>query len=147
MLLYQGLFWCYSTIMRSNTDKIGILGVVLGFIGFAIVLIHFYHGPFNKPDPAPSVSAKSFIQSLIKNKPAEPDKTSQFNTDNIITYVSIVLAFLALIAGAITYIRKTNKELAYTSMVLGAATILFHFLLVGIVIAIMFMAIVLYFKS
>ena len=120
--------------MSVKTEAIGTTGVIVGFIALGIALFQFFVGPIHKTDTSFIESAKSSIQAMLaKNDVAtHSGKREGINVDNALSYTSVLFAFLAIIAGTLSYIRGTKKELAYASLSVGAATLFFHFILVAI---------------
>jgi len=120
--------------MSVRADSIGTAGVIVGFIALGIVLFQFFYGPIHKNEASFITTAKSQIHAILAEKHASTHSStlSDVNFDNALTYTSVLFAFLAILAGTVSYIRNAKKETAYASLSVGAATLFFHFILVAI---------------
>lgn len=129
--------------LESKPKTFGLVGVVAGFIGLLSVLV----GPvvrdaISPPPPAERqlaetiVSLKQHITAKI-NKTPPPTETPRNNHSgrDLPRDLSLALAALAIIGGAISYLRREDRRYAYVACGMGTATLLWHALLIALAVA------------
>ena len=135
--------------MFASRYNIAAYGPVFGFIAFAIVLFQFFHGPIDGGSNSSRINAKAVVLSILKGRTLGNEKSapSKINIDNNLLYTSIIFAFLALVAAAISYIKHDKKEAAYVIFSIGAVSLLFQFLLVAVGLIVISMIVVIFQKN
>ncbi len=121
----------------------GILGVVAAFLGLLSVLI----GPAIRdaivPPPAANqqlaetiVSLKRHITAKLK-KAAPPTEAprQRFSAQEMPYTLSLALAAVAIIGGAVSYLRREDHRYAYVACGLGTLTLVWHAFLLALAAA------------
>lgn len=116
-------------------NKIGIIGIIVAFLGITVAI--FQDDIRKSIEPKnPGLSA----QALAKGKALLTGKKDTSEHDKI-DYVYIGLGLLAFVLGVISYLRKENHRISATSAALGIIAIAWHYVLIGVVIAIIILVI------
>ncbi len=129
--------------LESKPKTFGIFGVVAGFIGLLSVLV----GPAVRdaiipPPPAEKqlaetiVSLKQHITAKLKKTPPPPEAPRQGLSPRELPHtLSLALAAVAIIAGAIAYLRREDHRYAYVACGVGTATLIWHALILALAVA------------
>ncbi len=116
----------------------GVTGTVAGFAGFGLSLFLFFAGPINQSGASRDGTV---IEKLVELKSTIAGKSAAknaVNLDRVLTYGSIVLAFLAILAGTIAFIKREDKRLVISSITAGSIGLVFHFILIALGVFIIF---------
>ena len=125
---------------EPKSKTFGIIGVIAGFLGLLAVLV----GPAIRdaiipPPPAEKqlaetiVSLKQHIIAKLKKTPAPPEAPRQrFSPQELPYTLSLSLAAVAIIGGAVSYLRREDHRYAYVACGIGTATLLWHALILAL---------------
>jgi hypothetical protein len=131
--------------LESESKTFGVFGVIVGFLGLLSVLA----GPVIRdaiipPPPAEEqlaetiVSLKQRITAKLKNTPPPPEPPRQlFSPQKLPETLSFVFAALAIIGGAVSYLRREDHRYAYVACGIGTATLVWHALLLALAVAVL----------
>ena len=131
--------------LESKTKTFGIVGVVAGFLGLLTILV----GPAIRdalipPPPAEKqlaetiVSLKEHITAKLKKTPPPPEAPRQRSSPRDLTYpLSLALAAVAIVGGAVSYLRREDYRYAYVACGVGTATLLWHALILALAVAVL----------
>ena len=137
--------------LESKPKRFGLIGIVAGFIGLLSVLV----GPAVRdaiipPPPAEKqlaetiVSLKQHITAKLKKTPPPPEAPRQrLSAQDLPRTLSLALAAVAIIGGAISYIRREDHRYAYVACGIGTATLLWHALILAL--AVVALCVILYY--
>ena len=132
-----------ESTLESKPKTFGIIGIVAGFIGLLSVLV----GPALRdailpPPPAEKqlaetiVSLKQHITAKLKKTPPPPEAPRQRFSPRELPYIlSLVLAAVAIIGGAISYLRREDHRYACVACGVGTATLIWHALILSLAVA------------
>ena len=134
--------------MKQNT--IGTIGAILGLTALAIAIFHFWLGPFNPPDRPLSQTLtekahalKESLKAILKGESREDlEDQSQFDIDRATIITSVTAAFLAIVCGVISFLKREDLRYSATAAVIGGSALAFQFIIVAIVIAVILVLIV-----
>jgi hypothetical protein len=134
--------------MRKS--PIGTIGVTLGLTALAIAIFHFWLGSFNPTDRPLSQTLtekahtlKESLKAKIKGEGREDlEDQSQFEIDRAIIITSVTAAFLAIVCGVISFLKREDLRYSATAAVMGGSALAFHFIIVAIGIAVILVLIV-----
>jgi hypothetical protein len=130
---------------NPESKTFGLLGVIAGFLGLLSVLL----GPvirdaITPPPPAQKqlaetiVSLKQHITAKLKNTPPPPEPPRQlFSAQRLPNTLSLVFAALAVIGGAVSYLRREEHRYAYVACGIGTATLVWHALILALAVAVL----------
>ena len=131
--------------LESKPKTFGIIGVVAGFLGLLSVLV----GPAVRdaivpPPPAEKqlaetiVSLKQHLTAKLKKTPPPPESPrEQFSPREFPYSFSLALAAVAILGGAISYLRREDHRYAYVACGVGTVTLIWHALLLALAVAIL----------
>lgn len=131
--------------LESKPRTFGLIGTFAGFIGLLSALV----GPVVRdaitPQPPAEkqlaetiVSLKQHITAKIKKTPLPPEAPRKgLSERNLPLDLSLVLAAVAIIGGAISYLRREDRRYAYVACGIGTATLLWHALLLALAVAVL----------
>lgn len=129
--------------LESKPKTFGIVGIVAGFIGLLSVLV----GPAVRdaiipPPPAEKqlaetiVSLKQNITAKLKKTAPPPEATRQrFSPQELPYTLSLAFAAVAIIGGAISYLRREDHRYACVACGVGTATLIWHALILSLAVA------------
>jgi len=131
--------------LESKPKTFGIVGIVAGFIGLLSVLV----GPAVRdaiipPPPAEKqlaesiVSLKQHITAKLKKTPPPPEAPRRrFSLQELPNTLSLALAAVAIIGGAISYLRREDHRYACVAFGVGTATLVWHALILALAVALL----------
>jgi len=131
--------------LEPKSKTFGIIGVIVGFLGFLSVLV----GPVIRdaiipPPPAEKqlaetiVSLKQHITAKLKKTPPPPETPRQrFSSQELPHTLSFAFAGLAIIGGAVSYLRREDPRYAYVACGVGTATLVWHALILALAVAVL----------
>lgn len=131
--------------LESKSKIFGILGVVAGFLGLLSVLV----GPAIRdaiapPPPANQQLAETIVslkqQITAKLKGTEPPTEaprSSSSSQNLPYTLSLALAAVAIIGGAVSYLRREDHRYACVACGVGTVTLAWHALLLALAAAVL----------
>lgn len=129
--------------IESKPKTFGTVGIVAGFIGLLSVLV----GPVVRdaiipPPPAEKqlaetiVSLKQHITAKLKKTPPPPEAPRQRFSPRELPYtLSLALAAVAIIGGAISYLRREDHRYACVACGVGISTLIWHALILALAVA------------
>jgi hypothetical protein len=129
---------------EPKSKTFGVIGVIVGFLGFLSVLA----GPAIRdaitPPPAEKqlaetiVSLKKHITAKLKTTPPPPEPPHQlYSPQRLSKTLSFVFAALAIIGGAVSYLRREDHRYAYVACGIGTATLMWHALILALAVAVL----------
>ncbi len=130
---------------ESKTKTFGIIGVVAGFIGLLLVLV----GPavrdaISPPPPAEKqlaetiVSLKQRITAKLKKTPTPPEAPRErFSARELPHTLSLAFAAVAIIGGAVSYLRREDHRYACVACGVGTVTLIWHALILALAVAVL----------
>jgi len=131
--------------MTASTEKrtswTAGVGFAFGTLGLLAALVHFGAGPL---DPQPTVGqsigeiAADIRQSALsglKGEPLPEPEAAPWTIDRGLRIGIMVLAGLAVALGALGFVLRENRRLAYSAVGLGATAIAFQFFTWAILLA------------
>lgn len=106
--------------LESKPKTFGIVGVVAGFLGLHTVLFRpAIRDALIPPPPAEKqlaetiVSLKEHITAKLKKTPPPPEAPRQRPSPGDLTYpLSLALAAVAIVGGAVSYLRREDHRYA-----------------------------------
>jgi hypothetical protein len=131
--------------LEPKAKTFGIIGVIVGFLGLLSVLI----GPAIRdaiipPPPAEKqltetvVSLKERITAKLKKTPPPPEAPrGRFSSQELPHNLSLAFAGLAIIGGAVSYLRREDHRYAYVACGVGTATLVWHALIIALAVAVL----------
>ena len=132
--------------LEPKSKTFGVIGVIIGFLGFLSVLA----GPairdaiIQPPPPAEKqlaetiVSLKQHITAKLKTTPPPPEPPHQlYSPQRLSNTLSFVFAALAIIGGAVSYLRREDHRYAYVACGIGTATLMWHALILALAVAVL----------
>jgi hypothetical protein len=131
--------------LEPKAKTFGVIGVIVGFLGFLSVLA----GPAIRdaiipPPPAEKqlaetiVSLKQHISAKLKKTPPPPEPSRQpFSPQKLPDTLSFVFAALAIIGGAVSYLRREDHRYAYVACGIGTATLVWHALILALAVGVL----------
>jgi hypothetical protein len=131
--------------LEPKAKTFGMIGVIVGFLGLLSVLV----GPVIRdaiipPPPAEKqlaetiVSLKQHITAKLKKTPPPPESPRQrFSAQELPDTLSFAFAALAIIGGAVSYLRREDHRYAYVACGIGTATLVWHALLLALAVAVL----------
>jgi hypothetical protein len=131
--------------LEPKSKTFGVIGVIVGFLGFLSVLA----GPAIRdaiipPPPAEKqlaetiVSLKQHIAAKLKKTPPPPEPSRQpFSPQKLPDTLSFVFAALAIIGGAVSYLRREDHRYAYVACGIGTATLVWHALILALAVGVL----------
>jgi hypothetical protein len=131
--------------LEPGSKTFGVIGVIVGFLGLLSVLA----GPAIRdaiipPPPAEKqlaetiVSLKQRITAKLKNTPPPPEPPRQlFSPQKLPDTLSFVFAALAIMGGAVSYLRREDHRYAYVACGIGTATLVWHALVLALAVAVL----------
>ena len=129
--------------LESKPKTFGIIGIVAGFLGLLSVLV----GPAVRdaiipPPPAEKqlaetiVSLKQHITAKLKKTPPPTEAPRQrFSAQELPYTLSLALAAVAIIGGAVSYLRREVHRYAYVACGVGTLTLVWHAFLLALAAA------------
>ena len=129
--------------LESKPKTFGLIATVAGFIGLLSVLV----GPAVRdaiipPPPAEKqlaetiVSLKQHITAKLKKTPPPPETPRpRPSAQDLPRNLSLTLTAVAIIGGAISYLRREDYRYAYVACGIGTATLLWHALILALAVA------------
>lgn len=127
----------------TRPKTFGILGVIAAFLG----LLSIFVGPAIRdaivpPPPANQqlagtiVSLKQHITAKLK-KTAPPTEAprQRFTAQELPYTLSLALAAVAIIGGAVSYLRREDHRYAYVACGVGTLTLVWHAFLLALAVA------------
>ena len=134
--------------MKQNI--VGSLGVALGLIALAIAIFQFWLGPF-KPQDRPltksltekAITLKDSLQAKLKGDTETAlNDEYRIDIDRIVMLSSITAAFLAIVCGVVSFLKREDLRYSASAAVIGGSALAFHFIIVAIGIAVLLVLIV-----
>jgi hypothetical protein len=131
--------------LDSKPKTFGIVGIVAGFLGLLSVLV----GPAVRdaivpPPPTEKqlaetiVSLKQHITAKLKKTPPPPEAPRQrFSSQELPYTLSLALAAVAIIGGAISYLRREDHRYAYVACGVGTGILIWHALILALAVAVL----------
>ena len=131
--------------LEPKSKTFGMIGVIVGFLGLLSVLI----GPAIRdaiipPPPAEKqltetvVSLKQRITAkLKKTEPPRETPRGRFSQQELPHTLSLAFAGLAIIGGAVSYLRREDHRYAYVACGVGTATLVWHALIIALAVAVL----------
>jgi hypothetical protein len=131
--------------LEPKAKTFGMIGVIVGFLGLLSVLV----GPVIRdaiipPPPAEKqlaetiVSLKQHITAKLKKTPPPPEAPRQrISAQELPDTLSFAFAALAIIGGAVSYLRREDHRYAYVACGIGTATLVWHALLLALAVAVL----------
>ncbi|MEK0448340.1 MAG: hypothetical protein RL088_608 [Verrucomicrobiota bacterium] len=131
--------------LEPKSKTFGIIAVIVGFLGLLSVLV----GPVIRdaiiPPPTAEkqlaetmVSLKQQITAKLKKTPPPPEAPRQrFSSQELPHTLSFAFAALAIIGGAVSYLRREDHRYAYVACAVGTATLVWHALLLALAVAVL----------
>ena len=122
-----------------------MIGVIFGYLGLLSVLA----GPAIRdaiipPPPAEKqlaetiVSLKQHIIAKLKKTPPPSEAPKQrFSSQELPHTLSFAFAAIAIIGGAVSYLRREDHRYAYVACGVGTATLVWHALLLALAVAVL----------
>lgn len=133
--------------MKHLKKHIGIIGLILGFLGISIAifekdiaeLITKYEViPVKEVEEKPLVSIslgdKEISFGKSKTSPKKPDLSSE-NT-HLVRFIYSAFGLLAIVAGIIAWIRKENLRICGGAVSVGLIAVAWQYVLIGVAIAV-----------
>lgn len=118
---------------RSAASPFGLLSVVLGFVAFAAVVMHFYVGPIDPPPPIEvSIAEKArdirdATVAALKGEDYEAEAARSPRTlDDMLTYSFLGLALLAIGMAVVGFVRHESLRPCVAGAALGGLAITFQ---------------------
>ena len=131
--------------LEPRSKLFGIVGVVVGFLGLLLVLVGPAISEAISPPPLPEkqlaetiVSLKQHITAKLKKtpQPSEPPR-ELFSRRKLPNTLSFGFAALAIIGGAVSYLRREDHRYAYVACGIGTATLVWHALILALAVAVL----------
>jgi hypothetical protein len=131
--------------LEPKAKTFGLIGIVAAFLGLLAVLV----GPAIRdaiipPPPAEKqlaeivVGLKQHISAKLKKTPAPPEAPRQrFSPQELPYTLSLAFAAVAIIGGAVSYLRREDHRFAYVACGVGTATLVWHALLLALAAAVL----------
>jgi hypothetical protein len=131
--------------LEPKAKTFGMIGVIVGFLGMLSVLVGpAIHDAIIPPPPAEKqlagtiVSLKQHITAKIKKTAPPPEAPSQrFSSQELPHTLSFAFAALAIIGGAVSYLRREDHRYAYVACGVGTATLVWHALILALAVAVL----------
>jgi uncharacterized membrane protein YeiH len=132
-------------IPDPKSKTFGMIGVIVGFLG----LLSAFAGPAIRdaiipPPPAEKqlaetiVSLKQHITAKLKKTPPPQEPPNQsFSAEKLPNTLSFGFAVLAIIGGAVSYLRREDHRYAYVACGIGTATLVWHALILALAVAVL----------
>ena len=137
--------------LKPRSKTFGIIGVIVGFFGLLSVLV----GPAIRdaiipPPPAEKqlaetiVSLKQHLTAKLTKTPLPPEAPRQrLSLKELPNTLSLAFAAVAIIGGAVSYLRREDHRYAYVACGVGITTLVWHALI--LVLAAVILCVILYF--
>lgn len=131
--------------IESKAKPFGLVGIVAGFLGLISVLV----GPairnaIHPPPPAEKQLAdaignlKEHITAKLKKTPPPPEVPRQRSfPQELPHFISLALAAVAIIGGAISYLRREDRRYAFVACGVGTVTLIWHALILALAVAVL----------
>ena len=131
--------------LEPKSNSFGIIGVIVGFLGMLSVLV----GPAIQdaiipPPPAEKqltdtiVSLKQRITAKLKKTAPPPEAPrGRFSLQELPHTLSLAFAGLAIIGGAVSYLRREDHRYAYVACGVGTVTLVWHALILALAVAVL----------
>ncbi|VAW71487.1 hypothetical protein MNBD_GAMMA12-3810 [hydrothermal vent metagenome] len=140
------------TKLKNQFRYFGIMGVVFGIVG---IVFAFYQSDFTevtKPPPKPERTLKELAleasKALIKNKWLGGKKQASVSSTlpiekphNWVQISYIALGLMAIIFGAISWIRKENIRVAGVAVSFGLMAVAWQYVFIAVGVAVLFIII------
>ena len=131
--------------LEPKSKTFGMIGVIVGFLGLLSVLVGpAIHGAIIPPPPAEKqltetiVSLKQHITAKLKKTAPPPEAPRQrFSSQELPHTLSFAFAALAIIGGAVSYLRREDHRYAYVACGVGTATLVWHALILALAVAVL----------
>lgn len=132
-----------------QSNVAGKLGMALGAIALCVGVLHYFLGPIATPDPGHSlesivadtaVSIKERITAKLNKEeppPASPVADDGLAPDRLIMATSAGLGVFALILGLIAYVRREDKRMSRSAILLGASAVGLQFFIIAIALIVL----------
>ena len=131
--------------LEPKSKIFGIVGVIAAFLGLLSILV----GPAICNAVIPPQSAKQQlaetvigikhqITAVFKKTPPPPETPRQrFSPQELPDTLSLAFSALAIIGGAVSYLRREDHRYAYVACGLGTATLIWHAFLLAFAAALL----------
>jgi hypothetical protein len=137
--------------VSNEKPKIGYIGIMIGSISLLLALAHFWAGPFSPQQPLEvSIAQKAAairnntIAALKGEKIEKESMFREYDADDVVNIITVLLGGLAIIIGVIAFAKKESYRVAGGAAMLGSIGIAlqyFSFAIGAIVFAIILAAI------
>ncbi len=105
--------------LEPKAKTFGMIGVIVGFLGLLSVLV----GPV--------------IRDAIIPPPPPESPRQRISAQELPDTLSFAFAALAIIGGAVSYLRREDHRYAYVACGIGTATLVWHALLLALAVAVL----------
>jgi hypothetical protein len=115
----------------------GNFGFAIGALALVLVFLHFWVGPFAPQDSATvtlgelAVDIKQAAIDKVRGVPKAAPEAAPWDIDRVLRAITAVFAALAILAGAVAYVRGGPKRLAAAAVALGVGAATFQFLIMA----------------
>ena len=131
--------------LEPKSKTFGMIGVIVGFLGLLSVLVGpAIHDAIIPPPSAEKqltetiVSLKQhFTAKLKKTAPPPEAPRGRFSSQELPHTLSLAFAGLAIIGGAVSYLRREDHRYAYVACGVGTATLVWHALILALAVAVL----------
>jgi hypothetical protein len=130
---------------EPKSKTFGIIGVIAGFLGLLSVLVGpAIHEAIIPPLPAEKqlaetiLSLKQQITAKLKKTPPPSEAPRQRRSSQELPHtLSFAFAALAIIGGAVSYLRREDHRYAYVACGVGTAPLFWHALILALAVAVL----------
>lgn len=125
--------------MKSKRNTLGLIGLVIGITALGAALFHFWAGPINESPPLEEVVADkavkirdSVVARLKGEEPATTTKSRVWDADRIVDISTVAGGFLAIVLGAVAFIRREDLRISGSAVAFGGGAIAFQFAAIAV---------------
>ena len=122
-----------DTTAGTAVGRCGGLSLIAGGLAFLLVLLHFFAGPFDPPPPLElsiaekAVAIRDATVAALKGEEYEvASQPPERSVDDYLRYVALAAAALAVLLGAVGFVRHEAPRALIAGAGLGALAITFQ---------------------